>query len=159
MKKAFLLLFAFTNLYAVGQCDIKTVIRPDGNTIQYFNPKPIIIQNQFEIGTAIYKNVSTGKFMINITILFKSLPRKKLEGDLTIQTSGNKGLILKIIKSEEVDMNGRKVSIALYEIDKKSLIEIKKYSIKNIFFNIGKKMYGESISTNNNIYINEIKCF
>ena len=32
-----------------------------------------------------------------------------------------------LIKSEEVEMNGRKVAIGFYEIDKNSLIELKKY--------------------------------
>lgn len=151
------LLFIYSNNF--GQCDIKTVNRPDGNTIKYFNPKPIIIQNQFEVGTAIYKNTTTGKMMINLTILFKTLPNKPLNGDLTIQTSNNDGITLKLIKSEEVEMNGKKVAIGLYEIDKKSLIILKKYPLKSIYFNINSKKYGQSITKNGDIYINELNCF
>lgn len=151
------LLFIYSNNF--GQCDIKTVNRPDGNTIKYFNPTPIIIQNQFEVGTAIYKNTTTGKMMINLTILFKTLPNKPLNGDLTIQTSNNDGITLKLIKSEEVEMNGKKVAIGLYEIDKKSLIILKKYPLKSIYFNINSKKYGQSITKNGDIYINELNCF
>jgi len=151
------LIFIYSNIF--GQCDVKTVNRPDGNTIKYFNPKPIIIQEQFEVGTAIYKNVTTGKMMINLTILFKSLPNKPLNGELIIQTTNNIGITLKLIKSEEVEMNGKKVAIGLYEIDKKSIVELKKYSLKSIYFSIDNKKYGQSISKNNNIYINELNCF
>lgn len=151
------LLFIYSNNF--GQCDIKTVNRPDGNTIKYFNPKPIVIQNQFEVGTAIYKNTTTGKMMINLTILFKTLPNKPLNGDLTIQTSNNDGITLKLIKSEEVEMNGKKVAIGLYEIDKKSLNILKKYPLKSIYFNINSKKYGQSITKNGDIYINELNCF
>ncbi|WP_396143646.1 hypothetical protein [Flavobacterium sp.] len=151
------LIFIYSNIF--GQCDIKTVNRPDGNTIKYFNPKPIIIQEQFEVGTAIYKNVTTGKMMINLTILFKSLPNKPLNGELIIQTTNKIGITLKLIKSEEVEMNGKKVAIGLYEIDNKSIVELKKYPLKSIYFSIDNKKYGQSISKNNNIYINELNCF
>lgn len=160
MKTKLLTLF-FIFIYSgiFGQCDIKTVNRPDGNTIKYFNPKPIIIQEQFEVGTAIYKNVTTGKMMINLTILFKSIPNKPLNGELIIQTTNKIGIVLKLIKSEEVEMNGKKVAIGLYEIDKKSIVELKKYPLKSIYFSINNKKYGQSISKNNNLYINELNCF
>lgn len=151
------LIFIYSNIF--GQCDIKTVYRPDGNTIKYFNPKPVIIQEQFEAGTAIYKNITTGKMMINLTILFKSLPNKPLDGELIVQTSNNVGISLKLIKSEEVEMNGKKVAIGLYEIDKKSIIELKKYTLKSIYFSMNNKKYGQSISKNNTIYVNELNCF
>ena len=157
--KLLILLLLLTYNINFGQCDIKTIIRPDGTTIKYFNPKPVIIQEKFELGTAIYKNVTTGKFMINLAVLFKSLPHKPLTGELIIQTTNNIGISLKLIKSEEVEMNGKKVAIGLYEIDSKSILELKKYPLKSIYFSIDNKKYGQSISKNNNIYIKELNCF
>ena len=160
MRKTILIFsLAIIHFGAFGQCNLKTINRPDGNTIKYFNPKPIIIQDQFEVGTAVYKNVTTGAMMINLTMLFKTLPNKPLTGNLTIHTSNNEGIVLKLLKSEEVEMNGKKVSIGMYQIDDASLKELKKNPLKSIFFYIDKKMYGESIKENKNIYINELKCF
>jgi hypothetical protein len=74
MKKVLIMIIACISFNISAQSDMKTISRPDGNTIKYFNPKPIIIQSQYEVGTAIYKNVTTGKFMINISVLFKTIP-------------------------------------------------------------------------------------
>ena len=56
MKNYIFIITLLINVIGNAQCDIKTNNRPDGNTIKYFNPKPVIRQNQFEVGTAIYKN-------------------------------------------------------------------------------------------------------
>lgn len=160
MRKTILICFLLaSNLNAFGQCDIKTVERPDGNLIRYFNPKPVIIQEQYEVGSAIYKNETSGKFMVNISVLFKTMQPKKVKSNLTIQTNGNRGIVLKLIKSEEIEMNGRKLAVALYEIDKTSLDQLKKYLLKSIFFYLDGHMYGSTITNNKDIFIKELKCF
>lgn len=156
MKKI-LIIIAFINFNVSAQSDIKTINRPDGNTIKYFNPKPIIIQNQYEVGTAIYKNVTTGKHMINISVLFKTLQAKDITGKLTIQTEGKKGLVFKLVKSEQLEMNGRKLATALYEIDKISLAELKKHPLKSMFFYLNNKMYGATVTKNKELLVQEIK--
>jgi hypothetical protein len=157
MKQVFILIIGFITFNISAQSDIKTISRPDGNIIKYFNPKPIIIQSQYEVGTAIYKNVTTGKFMINISVLFKTLQAKDIKGKLTIQTKGKRGLVLKLVKSEQLEMNGRKLATALYEVDKISFTELKKYPLKSIFFYLDNMMFGATVSKNKDIYINEIK--
>jgi hypothetical protein len=161
MKKItyLLLLVLVSSFNSSAQCDIKTNNRPDGNTIKYFNPKPVIRQSQFEVGTAIYKNETSGMYMVNISILFKTLAPKNLTGILTIQTTGNKGLELKLLKSEQIEMNDRKLVMGLYEIDASTLAQLKKFPIKSIYFFLDKKMYGATVTENKNIFINEIKCF
>lgn len=156
MKKVLIMILGFISFNISAQSDMKTISRPDGNTIKYFNPKPIIIQNQYEVGTAVYKNLTTGKFMINISVLFKTIPAKDIKGKLTIQTEGKKGLVLKLVKSEQVEMNGRKLATALYEIDKISLAELKKYPLKSIFFYLEGKMFGSTVTQNSNILIKEL---
>lgn len=153
------MLFLVSSFNSSAQCDIKTTNRPDGNTIKYFNPKPVIRQNQFEVGTAIYKNETSGMYMVNISILFKTLVPKDLTGILTIQTAGNKGLELKLLRSEQIEMNGRKLVMGLYEIGGSTFAQLKKIPIKSIYFFLDKKMYGATITENKNIFINEIKCF
>lgn len=159
MKNLITIIIALISINVSAQCDIKTIKRPDGNTISYFNPKPVIRQTQYEVGTAIYKNETSGMYMVNISVLFKTLPPKNIKGKLTIQTTGKRGIELKLVKSEQVDMNGRKVAIGLYEIDKSSFEELKKYPLKSIFFYVDKKMYGATVTENKTIYINELKCF
>jgi hypothetical protein len=137
--------------------ELKTTVRPDGNTIKYFNPKPIIIQNQYEVGAAVYKNTTTGIFMLNLSILFKTTAAKKISGKLTIQTEGKKAIVLKLLKSEQVDMNGFKLTTAFFEIDKSNLVELKKYNLKSLNYTLDGKIYGSTITLNKNLLINQIK--
>lgn len=157
MKKILLIIISCIGHNISAQSDIKTINRPDGNTIKYFNPKPIIIQNHYEVGTAIYKSITSGKYMINISVLFKTIPAKNIKGKLTIQTEGKKGLVLKLVKSEQIEMNGRKLTTALYEIDKGSFVELKKYPLKSIFFYLNNKLYGSTVTQNKKLIINEIQ--
>ena len=157
MKKILILIIGFMSFTISAQPEIKTISRPDGNTIKYFNPKTIIIQNQYEVGTAVYKNVTTGKFMINISVLFKTLRANDIKGKLTIQTEGKKGLELKLVKSEQIEMNGRKLATVLYEIDIVSFAELKKYPLKSIFFYLGNKLTGATVTQNKKLIMYEIK--
>ena len=56
-------------------------------------------------------------------------------------------------------MNGNKTALALYEIDSKSLAELKKYSLKSIYFYLDKKMYGATVTENKSLFINQFPCF
>ncbi len=52
------------------------------------------------------------------SLLFNGRKPQKLTGELIIQTTGQKGISLKLLVSELVEMNGREVAIGLYEVDK-----------------------------------------
>ncbi len=160
MKKIILLLLITlsANFNLNAQCNIKTTLRPDGNTIKYFNPQPIIRLSEYEVGTGIYKNETTGMYMIAISVLFKTMTPKDISGKLTIQTTGKRGLELKLLKSEQIEMNGRKLVLGLYEIDKASLAELRKFTLKSVYFYLNKKMYGSTVTENKSICITEIKC-
>jgi len=156
-----LLITVVITLFSINlnaQCNTKSTIRPDGNKISYFNPKPVIRQSQYEVGTAIYKNETSGMYMVNISVLFKTISPKNIVGSLTIQTTGQKGIELKLVKSEQVEMNGRNLSIGLYEIDKSCLEELKKYQLKSMFFYLEGKMFGATVIENKDIFISELKC-
>lgn len=158
MKSLITILITLININLNAQCNTKSTIRPDGNEITYFNPKPVIRQSQYEVGTAIYKNETFGMYMVNISVLFKAISPKKIIGNLTIQTMGQKGIELKLVKSEQVEMNGRNLSIGLYEIDKSSLEELKKYQLKSMFFYLEGKMFGATVTENIDVFISELKC-
>jgi len=158
MKFIIAAFIALISINLNAQCNTKSNKRPDGNTITYFNPKPVIRQSQYEVGTAIYKNETSGMYMVNISVLFKTISPKNIVGSLTIQTTGQKGIELKLVKSEQVEMNGRNLSIGLYEIDKSSLEELKKYQLKSMFFYLEGKMFGVTVTENKDIFISELKC-
>jgi hypothetical protein len=152
-----IILLISVNIYA--QCnDLKTTKRPDNNTIKYFNPKPIIRQDSYEVGTSIYKNLTSGKYMVSITVLFKKIAPKDIDGKLTIQTTNNVGIELSLVHSEQVDMNGNKTALALYEIDSRSLAELKKYPLKSIYFYINAKMYGATVTENKSLFVGQFPC-
>ena len=160
MKISIILLIALISTTLHSQCtDLKTTKRPDNNTIKYFNPKPIIRQDAYEVGSAIYKNTTTGKYMVNITVFFKKMTPKDITGKLTIQTTNNVGIELPLLLSEQVDMNGNKTVVALYEIDSKSLVELKKYPLKSIYFYLEGKMYGATTTENKSLFIGQFPCF
>jgi hypothetical protein len=159
MKKILTIIIVAISVSIHAQCnDIKTTRRPDNNTIKYFNPKPIIRQDAYEVGSAIYKNTTTGKLMVSITVLFKKMAPKDINGKLTIQTNNNVGIELSLLLSEQVDINGNKTVVALYEIDDRSLAELKKYSLKSIYFYLDGKMYGATTTENKSLFITQLQC-
>jgi len=159
MKKLIILIIAchsFVNLYA--QCDIKTNNRQDGNVIKYFNPKPVIKEKEYELGTSIYKNQTTGQYLVNIVVLHKNEYSQNVSGDLKIQTNSNDGVSLNIIESKEVVMNGKKVTIAMFEIDKRSFNILKNHTLKAIFFEMNGKIFGSSVTENKSLFMNQLQC-
>lgn len=141
-----------------GQCNFKTVNRPDGNIINYFNPKPIIIQSDYEVGISIYKNITSDELMLSISVLFKSLTPKKLTKNLIIQTTNIKGIELKPLVSEIMVMNGRNLSVGMYKIEKADFLELKKYPLKSLFFYLEGNLKGSTVTQNSSILKEELSC-
>lgn len=152
----FLTLFSIKSSYA--QCDIKTNNRQDGNVIEYFNPKPVIKEKEYELGTSIYKNQTTGQYLVNIVVLHKNEYSQNVSGDLKIQTNSNDGVSLKNIETKQVVMNGKRVTIGMFEIDKRSLIILKNNTLKSIFFEMNSKIYGSTITENKSLFMNQLQC-
>lgn len=159
MRKV-LILFAFFSLFiSHAQCDIKTNYRQDGNVIKYFNPNPIIRENDYEVGMSLYFNESTNRFFINISVLFKSLAPQEATNDLIIQLNGtNKSILLPIVESKLIQMNGRELTIALYEVDEYDLGLISKHSLKHVFFSLNDKLFGALVSENKTLLIDQYSC-
>ena len=159
MKILFFIL-ALSGNFAFSQCNYNTNERPDGNTIKYFNPKPVIRQVGYEVGSSIYYNATTKKYYINIAILLKTLNCNSVEKNLNIQLKNStQSISLGLTQFNKTQMNGKDVIIALYELDTKSLNLLKKYSLKTVYFTMQSKIYGSTINENANLFINELKCF
>lgn len=151
-----LLILMFHQSYS--QCNFQTVNRPDGITIEYFNPKPVIIKNNYEAGISVYKNKNNGEFTLNLTLLFKNLVPKELNKSLVIQTNSDEGIELDIVVSKLMTMNGAKVAIAQYFIDQRSLDILRKYDLKTLYFYINGDLIGSTIDKGHDIIRNQINC-
>jgi hypothetical protein len=151
--------FLFVNT-GWSQCNyLKTVKRPDGNIIKYFNPKPVVIQSDYEVGVAIYKNITSKKFMLAITVLFKNISPQKLTQNAIIQTTNTNGIKLEPVLSQLIVMNGRDVAMGLYEITKSDYIELKNYKLKSLFFYLEGNLKGSTVTENNTLLNSELSCF
>jgi hypothetical protein len=158
MKNYIYLITLLISILGNAQCDIKTNNRPDGNTIKYFNPKAVIRQSNYEVGIAIYKNETTNRYMVSISVLFVDILPINITGDLTIQTNIQNSIVLKIIKSNKIKMNGRDLTVALFDLDNISKINLNKNSLKSLFFKMNGKVYGSTVTENKLILINELNC-
>lgn len=160
MKHIFIIIFflGITNVYS--QCnDVKTNYRPDGNTIKYFNPKPLIKQSQYETGASIYYNQTTKTYFVSITVLFKTLNQMDISGDLVLQlNNSNEGISLKRVLSEKIQMNGHNASVAMYEIDKRSYNLLSTHTLKSLYFTMNNKIYGSMVTENNSLFRSQLKC-
>lgn len=158
MKNYFIIITLLISVLANAQCDIKTNNRPDGNTIKYFNPKPVIRQSNYEVGVAIYKNQTTNKFMVGLSVLFVGIRPMDVTGDLTIQNTSQKSIVLKLINSNQIKMNGRDLTVALFDLDNSSKKNLEKNYLKSLFFKMNGKIFGATVTENKSILINELNC-
>ena len=65
---------------------------------------------------------------------------------------------LKNIENKQVVMNGKRVTIGMFEIDKRSLIILKNNTLKSIFFEMNSKIYGSTITENKSLFMNQLQC-
>lgn len=158
MKNYYFVIALLVSVLCNAQCDIKINNRPDGNTIKYFNPKPIAKLKDYEIGVALYNNVSTGKMMLNVSVLFKGMIPTDIEGDLTAQVAMHNGLVLKFINSHQLEMNGNNVTIALFEMNGNQEWMLGNSYLKSLYFHMNGKLYGSTVTENKDILIKELKC-
>ncbi len=155
MNKIFTIVLILLSFCAFGQYDIKTVNRPDGITMKYFNPIPVAITNSHEAGLALYKNVTNKFYILSITVLFKSDNPTELSGNLLIQTTGNKGHSLEPVFHKLINMNGRNVASSMYILTERDIIELKSKTIKLISFNANGQPVGLNLTKNKDILITE----
>lgn len=158
MKNYYIIITLLISMLAIAQCDIKVNNRPDGNTIKYFNPKPVIRQSNYEVATAIYKNVTADRYMVSISVLFMGINPIDVTSDLTIQTSSQKSIVLKLINSNKIKMNGRELTVALFDLDNSSKKNLEKNYLKSLFFKMNGKIFGATVTENKSILINELNC-
>lgn len=156
MKRILLLsLLIISNLTAFGQFDIKTVNRPDGVTMKYFNPMPVAITSSHEAGLSLYKNTKDKSYLLAVTVLFKASTATELNGNLIVQTTGNKGISLKPVMHKLINMNGRNVATSMYLMTPRDIIELKSKLIKLVSFYVNGHPVGLNLTKNKDILIKE----
>lgn len=154
MKKLTIsLLFAFS--FGFSQNEIKTNIRPDGVTMKYFNPIPVVVGNSYEAGLSLYKNTNTKQYFLAVTVLFKKQEPTELSGNLLIQTTGNKGLTLAPVWHKLINMNGLNVATSMYLLTNRDINELKIRLVKLISFTAYNQYVGLNLTKNKDILIKE----
>lgn len=145
--------------FEINDCDIKITNRPDGNVIKYFNPTPVIQNEEYDIALSLYFNETTSTYFISTSVLFKDMEVKSLTGDLLIQTDSSNGIQLTQVLSNQVNMKGKKLSVALYELTKRDIEILKKSNLKSVFIYLDRNQYGSTLDINRNLIAQQFKCF
>ncbi|NRT17165.1 hypothetical protein HNP99_003544 [Flavobacterium sp. 28A] len=156
MKKLLFLTLLLISNVSFSQNEIKTVNRPDGVTLKYFNPVPVAIANSHEAGLSLYKNINTKQYFLTVTVLFKQKSPTELSGNLLIQTTGTKGLSLAPVWHKLIDMNGRNVATSMYVLTNRDITELKTRPIKLISFNAYDQPVGLNLTKNKDLLIKEL---
>ena len=55
-------------------------------------------------------------------------------------------------------MNGNNVTIAMFEIDKRTYSILKSSLLKSIFFELNGELFGSTITENRNLLITQLQC-
>lgn len=156
MKKIFFLALLLICNNIFSQNEIKTVNRPDGITMKYFNPVPVVIANSHEAGLSLYKNINTKEYFLTVTVLFKKQSPTELSGNLLIQTNGTEGLSLLPVWHKLINMNGQNVATSMYILTNKDIDQLKIREIKLISFNSNNQPVGLNLTKNKDLLIIEL---
>jgi len=138
------------------QNEIKTTKRPDGITIQYFDPSPVVIADSHEAGLSVYKNINTNQYFLTVTVLFKQQEPTELSDNLLIQTTGIEALILSPVFHKLMNLNGKNVAMSMYTLTDRDINELKINPIEMISFTAYNQPVGLSLNKNKNLIIDEI---
>lgn len=156
MKNIFLLIsLIFSSFTVLGQFEVKTIIRPDGITLNYINPIPVVIATDYEAGLSLYKYTAKNVYTLAITVLFKSSVPEELYGNLLIQTTGKNGISLKPVMNELINMNGRQVAASMYYLTERDIKELSNNTIKMISFNVDNEIIALHLTENKDLLIKE----
>lgn len=143
-------------LNSLAQCNVKTNSRPDGVTVNYMNPDMVGKGSSCELGLSLSTDGSN--FYLNTTVLYFSIP-KKISGDLIIELSNNKSLILKLYTSELATMKGSEVSVSVFILSTTDVNELTINKLRKIVFKeTGGKNQIIIISQNADLVSKQIKC-
>jgi len=157
MKK--LLIFVtllLLNSIISAQCNIKTINRPDGTTVRYLNPNMVGTGTSCEVGLSVSNNGNS--YFINTTVRYFSTPKKQI-GSLKIQLQNNSALVLKLSDSQIATTNGNNVSLGVYSTTLQDIKLLRSSQLVRIVFveSDGTNQI-VSISKNNNLMMDQIKC-
>lgn len=156
MKKITLITLLLFSTITFSQTEIKTINRPDGVTMKYFNPSPVVTASSHEAGLSLYKNMNTKQYFLAVIVLFKKELPKELTGNLLIQTTGNKGLSLKPVFHKIINMNGQNAASSMYLLTNRDINELKINNIKLISFNAYNQPVGLTLTKNKDLIVKEL---
>lgn len=158
MKKlSILICLIIASFTALAQYEVKTIQRPDGITLKYFNPIAVASVNNYEAGLSLYKNPDNNKYFAAISVLFKNTVAEELNGNLLIQTTGKNGISLEAAYNRLVTMNGREVALSMYYLTEREINELKSNPVKLISFNVNDEIIALNLSENRDVLVKEFE--
>lgn len=158
MKKLSILICLIVSSFtALAQYEVKTIKRPDGITLKYFNPIPVARAYNYEAGLSLYKNPDNNKYFVAISVLFKNTVAEELNGNLLIQTTGKNGISLEPAYNRLVTINGREVALSMYYLTGREINELKSNSIKLISFNVNDEIIALNLTENRDVLVKEFE--
>lgn len=158
MKKlSILICLIVTSFTALAQYEVKTIKRPDGIILKYFNPIPVVRAYNYEAGLSLYKNPDNSKYFVAISVLFKNTVAEELNGNLLIQTTGKNGISLEPAYNRLVTLNGREVALSMYYLTEREINELKSNSIKLISFNVNDEIIALNLTENRDVLVKEFE--
>ena len=139
-------------------CDVKTTRRADGNIMKYFNPFPVVQNDKYDVGTSVYKNITTGEYTISVAVLFKNIKAADVSGNLILKTKSNIGLSLKQFMNTRSEVNGNSLSLAIYVITDRDFEILRNSPVNQIYVDVQGSRLGGSFNSLSEIYMKEIEC-
>lgn len=160
IKNLKFILTAFTLAASIitskGQCNVKTIHRPDGVTMRYLNPVLVGTGTQCELGGSIYFNGE--EYTLATTVRYSGKPKKTI-GTLMIQLSNDVSLVLKMHDNQLATVKNEEVSLSVFYLTKSDVANLKKAYIKTIVFKEeGGKNQIITVSDNKYFAATQIKC-
>ena len=139
-----------------AQCNVKTNYRPDGIIVNYMNPNVIGKGTGCELGISLSTDGSD--FYFNTSVLYFNSP-KKIEGELLIELSNNKSLMLQLFTSELATINGSDVSVSVFLLTNSDVYELSNNRLKKVVFkeNGGRNQI-VMVNQNSDLASKQIKC-
>jgi hypothetical protein len=120
------------------------------------NPDMVGKGSSCELGLSI--STDGTDFYLNTTVLYLSSP-KKISGDLIIELSNSKSLVLELYTSELATMKGSEVSVSVFFLRSSDVNELASNKIKKIVF---KESSGKNqiiiVSQNSDLVSKQLKC-
>lgn len=154
---SFIIIFYYSLAYNQN-CNIKTNKRPDGVTVEYFNPKLVYFSSDFEVGLSLAK--ANNIISLSVSTRYTGLKQQELLSEFNIRLKNGTTLKPDFYTSRNTYINGESANITIFTLNNKEQKLLRNNIINGLTINFEYNgMYYISLTNNNSVIVNQIKCF